>query len=242
MTNRTLEEDLTGLFSDKSNLKAPATLRLRVAAVPDENVRSGRVPRLALAAPRIARIAAVVVVLLLVASSAWLRFGTESPGAPVGTESPGAPGQPLTIVNDAAPTPLPSGASYACPGTLTNMSLRVERSGTQLVVVTDSTVGNPIFAIGSPVVAVGSPVDAVWPYGFSARLVDGKAELLASDGTVVAREGDVLTSVNGVDSSTGAFHVSGFNGDCYTPSGVKVGGPGWPMPSYDSTRLGSQEP
>jgi hypothetical protein len=32
-------------------------------------------------------------------------------------------------------------------------------------------------------------VSVVWPYGFSARLVDGRAELLNSDGTVVAREG-----------------------------------------------------
>jgi hypothetical protein len=222
MTNRTFEEDLAGLYSDKSELKAPATLRLRVAAVPDENVRSGIVPRLALAAPRITRIAAVVVVLLLAAGSAWLRFGSGPPGAP---------GQPLTIVNDAAPTPLPSGASYACPATLTNMSLRVVRSGTQLVVVDATT---------------GSAVNAVWPYGFSARLVEGKAELLASDGTVVAREGDVLTSLSGwtggeVGGPGWVIHISGFNGDCYTPSGVKVGGPGWPLPSVP-TYLGSQEP
>ncbi len=136
-------------------------------------------------------------------------------------------------MNDAAPTPLPSGFSYACPATLTNMSLRVEVAGTRLVIVDATT---------------GSPVDAVWPYGFSARLVDGKAALLASDGTVVAREGDVLTSVNGswtggeVGEPGRAFHVSGFNGDCYTPSGLKVGGPGWPMPTATSTGLGSQDP
>jgi hypothetical protein len=225
MTNRTLEEDLAGLFSDKADLKAPATLRMRVAGVPDEIVHLGLVPRLALAAPRITRIAAVVVVLLLAAGSAWLRFGTGSPGAQ---------GQALSIVNDAAPTPLPSGLSYSCPLTLTNMSLRVEVAGTRLVVVDATTL---------------SPVDAVWPYGFSARLIDGKAELLASDGTVVAREGDVLTSVNGHEGSAGgaggsagAFDVTGFNGDCYTPSGVKVGSPRQPIPPVFSTGLGSQEP
>ena len=169
------------------------------------------------------RIAAVVVVLLLVAGSAWLRFGTGSPGQ----------GQALTIANDAAPTPLPSGLSYACPATLTNMSLRVERSGSQLVVVDATT---------------GSPVDAIWPYGFSALLVDGKAELLDSDGTVVAREGDVLTSVNGswtggeVGGPGWVINISGFNGDCYSPSGIKVGGPGWPTAPPAQTGLGSQEP
>ncbi len=34
MTNRTFEDDLAGLFSDK--VEAPATLRRRVAAVPDD--------------------------------------------------------------------------------------------------------------------------------------------------------------------------------------------------------------
>jgi hypothetical protein len=222
MTNRTLEEDLAGLFSDRSDLKAPTNLRMRVAAVPDEKVRSGLVPRLALSAPRIARIAAVVAVLLVAASSAYLRFGTESPAAP---------GQPLTIMTEAAPTPLPSGASYACPATLSSLSLRVVRSGTQLVVVDATT---------------GSPFTAIWPNGFAARLLDGNAELLASDGAVVAREGDVLTSVNGEisagESSGGAgrvIHITGFNGGCYTPSGVKVGDPQLPPAA---TGLGSQEP
>jgi hypothetical protein len=72
-------------------------------------------------------------------------------------------------------------------------------------------------------------VSVVWPYGFSARLVGGQAELLASDGTVVAREGDVLTGVDGLISGNGtvpgpagALHINEFSGNCYLPSGAKV--------------------
>jgi hypothetical protein len=62
----------------------------------------------------------------------------------------------------------------------------------------------------------GSPTPIVWVYGFSARLVDGKAELVAPDGTVVAREGDVLSNLGGGLGSTGdAFHVCSIGSTTY---------------------------
>jgi hypothetical protein len=48
----------------------------------------------------------------------------------------------------------------------------------------------------------------VWPYGIDARLVDGRAVLYASDGTVVGEEGDVLGEVGGADGREGFYVYS----------------------------------
>ena len=57
-------------------------------------------------------------------------------------------------------------------------------------------------------VATGEPVQVVWPSGWAAWRVDGRAELVARDGSVIAREGDVIEDRfgggTGVDD---AFHV-----------------------------------
>ncbi len=43
----------------------------------------------------------------------------------------------------------------------------------------------------------GGTIDPVWPAGWSARLLDGRAELVSPDGVVVAREGDLIRSLGG---------------------------------------------
>lgn len=43
----------------------------------------------------------------------------------------------------------------------------------------------------------GTAVELVFPRGFSARLLDGDAELVAPDGSVIAREGDELDELVG---------------------------------------------
>jgi hypothetical protein len=57
-------------------------------------------------------------------------------------------------------------------------------------------------------VETGEPVKVVWPSGWAAWRVAGRAELVTRDGTVIAREGDVIENEFGggvgVDN---AFHV-----------------------------------
>jgi hypothetical protein len=194
VTDRQFEEDLATVVSEKAGWHAPDQLRLRVAAVPDEYEPPVRRWHSLASVPRVARFGAVAVVVLLVATSAWLRFGSASPTSAGGT--------PLTIGTEPAPTPLPNGAVWACAQALMG-PVRVERSGSALVFISTFTGG------------VG-PI--VWPHGFSARLVDGKAQLLAPDGTVIAREGDVLGDLGGGIGLTGdAFHVCSINGTLYLP-------------------------
>lgn len=74
--------------------------------------------------------------------------------------------------------------------------VRVEASADELIVVA---------------VASGNPVKVVWPAGFGAWRLDGRAVLADSGGRVVGREGDVLPTLGGGSGTDdGAFHVCPF--------------------------------
>jgi hypothetical protein len=104
-------------------------------------------------------------------------------------------------VEDPAP-PLPSGAQWACPQARAG-PVRLARDGQTLV----------FLALDAKITA-----DLVWPRGFSARLLDGRAELVGRDGSVIARDGDVLDEMGGGLTGTGdAFHVCFVAGKGYDP-------------------------
>jgi hypothetical protein len=52
-----------------------------------------------------------------------------------------------------------------------------------------------------------SPVDVVWPTGWAAWRLDGRAELVSRHGVVVGREGDVISGFAGGMGTDDAFHV-----------------------------------
>lgn len=60
-----------------------------------------------------------------------------------------------------------------------------------------------------------APRSLSWPSGFSARVVDGVAELVTPGGNVFGREGDVLANLAGSASDNGDLAVCFDSSDQY---------------------------
>lgn len=56
-------------------------------------------------------------------------------------------------------------------------------------------------------VGTGHDVTVAWPAGFAALVVDGVARLYASDGQLIATEGDVLDNLGGSQNLAGSAFV-----------------------------------
>jgi hypothetical protein len=94
-------------------------------------------------------------------------------------------GQTLTIVTEPA-----SSADAPCLMALLR-SAQMRRSGPELVFSQN-----------------GQRVEVVWPYGTTALLVNGEAELFAPDGSLIAIEGQTLPDLTGgLGSADDRFHV-----------------------------------
>jgi hypothetical protein len=206
MSDQRFDEDLSRVIREKADRRAPISLRMRISAIPAATP-PGRIwswwPRLAAATLIVAAVA-------IVAASSWLHSTAGEPAAaatsPTTTSSSPTPAASSTTSGSPTPTgdflqirtelPLPSDAIPGC--LLARLGeVRLTRSGTDLVLVNINS---------------GEQTTIVWPYGFFARLVDGKAELVAPDGSVVAREGDVLDVGGGGGPP---FHVCEINGTIY---------------------------
>jgi hypothetical protein len=53
----------------------------------------------------------------------------------------------------------------------------------------------------------GGTIKVVWPTGWAAWRLGGRAELVSHDGRVIGREGEVLSGFGGGVGTDGAFHV-----------------------------------
>jgi hypothetical protein len=91
------------------------------------------------------------------------------------------------------------GQAGAC-GLSPTRPFRIEREGNDMVFVDVDT---------------NEPRSIIWPFGFAAWLEFDTAVLYARDGTVVGREGDVLSNILGIEMVGDGLDVCGIGARSY---------------------------
>lgn len=135
---------------------------------------------------------------LLVGAAACTPVALPSYAPTTRTPAPLPSAATALILETAPPAASGPGPAWACAES-TPVSVRVVRNGETVVFET----------------VTGGRIDLVWPRGFSARLLDSRAEIVAPDGSVVAREGDEIPSGT---LSGPAGDICGVNGTYYPPA------------------------
>ena len=120
---------------------------------------------------------------VIVLAAAVFRLSPLWPG-------PGLPaGATRLHIATAAPHIVPN---LGCPTALLG-AVRVATDGKDLIFISIET---------------DEPVQVVWPSGWAAWLVGGRAELVDRDGSTIAHEGEVIPArYGGGEAADGAFHV-----------------------------------
>jgi hypothetical protein len=131
-------------------------------------------------------VAGIAVVFLLVAVGlARLRPMWPGPSLPAGATALALATEPAHLL----PT-------MGCPTALLAPA-RIAVAGESLVLVPE---------------AGGDPIKVVWPTGWAAWRLGGRAELVSHGGTVVGREGEVVSNYGGGVGTDDAFHVCEIGG------------------------------
>jgi hypothetical protein len=124
---------------------------------------------------------AVTGLIVLGAVAWWLMPLVTGPALPAGATR-------LHITTESPSLPFVCAAAALSPA-------RVSTSGDELILVAAET---------------GNPINVVWPSGFAAWRLDGRAVLADPWGHVVGREGDVLDGLGGGLGLGDDFHVCPF--------------------------------
>jgi hypothetical protein len=79
--------------------------------------------------------------------------------------------------------------------------------GCPMGLVTPVRVGRDGAAMVFARIDIPERIDLIWPSGFSARLVGARAELIAPNVSILAREGDVISNLAGAAADDGSILV-----------------------------------
>ena len=116
-----------------------------------------------------------------------------------------------------SPAPLPEGASWLALRTQApRWRFPFESHVCPLSVLLPVKLVRDGQSLAFELVETGQRIPVVFPYGFTAQLVAGRAQIVAPEGVVLAQEGDVLSGLGGGSADNNDFVVCFASPDEYS--------------------------